>query len=474
VANRGVGAAVGTNASDRGVFCGGRRRERRGHTVPPGGVPAWFAAIGWSDGRNIQIDYRWGGGNAALIRRYAEELVALSPDVIFSSGAATVAPLLQVTRTVPIVFAGDVDPVGAGFVDNLARPGGNATGFILFEYSLGGKLLELLKQVAPSVTRAAVIRDAALSTGTGQFGAIQSVAPSLGVEVSPVNLRDAPELEGAIANFARSLNGGLVVTSSALAVRNSGLIIALAARHKLPAVYYRRQFVIDGGLIAYGPDIIDQNRRAAGYVDRMLKGEKPGDLPVQAPTKYELIVNLKTAKALSLDVPPTLLARADDSAGGRKPINAKCETVRELPTFRDAYRKRRCVVPVDGFFEWKAIKGQKAKQPYAIAMKDGAPFGIAGIWENWKDPGSSEWIRTFAVITTDANEIVADIHDRMPVILAPSDYARWLGEEPDPRDLMRSFSADLIRMWPISTRVNKPENDDRSLVEPIELATDAA
>ena len=199
--------------------------------------------LGWSDGRNIQIDYRWGGGNAALIRRYAEELVALSPDVIFSSGAATVAPLLQVTRTVPIVFAGVVDPVGAGFVDNLARPGGNATGFILFEYSLGGKLLELLKQVAPSVTRAAVIRDAALSAGTGQFGAIQSVAPSLGVEVSPVNLRDAPELEGAIANFARSLNGGLIVTSSALAVRNSGLIIALAARHKLPAVYYRRQFV---------------------------------------------------------------------------------------------------------------------------------------------------------------------------------------------------------------------------------------
>ncbi len=312
MANRGVGAAVGTNASDRGVFCGGRRRERRGHTVPPGGVPAWFAAIGWSDGRNIQIDYRWGGGNAALIRRYAEELVALSPDVIFSSGAATVAPLLQVTRTVPIVFAGVVDPVGAGFVDNLARPGGNATGFILFEYSLGGKLLELLKQVAPSVTRAAVIRDAALSAGTGQFGAIQSVAPSLGVEVSPVNLRDAPELEGAIANFARSLNGGLIVTSSALAVRNSGLIIALAARHKLPAVYYRRQFVIDGGLISYGPDIIDQNRRAAGYVARMLKGEKPGDLPVQAPTKYELIVNLKTAKALSLDVPATLLARADE------------------------------------------------------------------------------------------------------------------------------------------------------------------
>jgi putative ABC transport system substrate-binding protein len=239
-------------------------------------------------------------------------LVALSPEVLFSSGAATVAPLLQVTRTVPIIFAGVVDPVGAGFVDTLARPGGNATGFILFEYSLGGKWLELLKQIAPGVTRAAVIRDAALSSGTGQFGAVQSVAPSLGVEVSPVNLRDAREIEGAVATFARSSRGGLIVTSSALTVRNSGLIIALAARHKLPAVYYRRHFVSDGGLISYGPDIIDQNRRAAGYVDRILKGEKPADLPVQAPTKYELVINLKTAKALGLDVPPSLLARADE------------------------------------------------------------------------------------------------------------------------------------------------------------------
>jgi putative ABC transport system substrate-binding protein len=268
--------------------------------------------LGWSDGRNIQIDYRWGGGNAGLIHRYAEELVALAPDVIFSSGAATVAPLLQVTRTVPIVFAGVVDPVGAGFVDTLARPGGNATGFILFEYSLSGKWLELLKQIAPGVTRAAVIRDAALSAGTGQFGAIQSVAPSLGVEVSPVNLRAAPEIDGAVATFARSLNGGLIVTSSALAVRHAGLIIALAGRHKLPTVYYRRHFVSEGGLISYGPDIVDQNRRASGYVDRILKGEKPANLPVQAPTKYELVINLKTAKALGLDVPASVLARADE------------------------------------------------------------------------------------------------------------------------------------------------------------------
>jgi ABC-type uncharacterized transport system substrate-binding protein len=260
--------------------------------------------LGWSDGRNMQIDYRWGGGNAELIRRYSEELVALAPDVIFSSGAATVAPLLQMTRSVPIVFVGVVDPVGAGFVDTLARPGGNATGFILFEYGLSGKLLELLKEVAPGVTRAAVIRDAALSAGTGQFGAIQSVAPSLGIEVSPVNLRDAPEIERTVATFARSSNGGLIVTSSALAVRHRGLIIDLAARHKLPAVYYRRHFVSDGGLISYGPDIIDQNRRAAGYVDRILKGEKPADMPVQAPTKYELAINLKTAKALNLEIPP--------------------------------------------------------------------------------------------------------------------------------------------------------------------------
>jgi putative ABC transport system substrate-binding protein len=268
--------------------------------------------LGWSDGRNIQIEYRFGGGNAALIRKYAEELVALSPEVLFSSGAATVAPLLQVTRTVPIIFAGVVDPVGAGFVDTLARPGGNATGFILFEYSLGGKWLELLKQIAPGVTRAAVIRDAALSLGTGQFGAIQSVAPSLGMEVSPINLRDVPEIEQSVAIFARSSHGGLIVTSSALTVRHSGLIVALAARHKLPAVYYRRHFVSEGGLISYGPDIVDQNRRAAEYVDRILKGEKPADLPVQAPTKYALVINLKTAKALGLSLPDAVLGRADE------------------------------------------------------------------------------------------------------------------------------------------------------------------
>jgi putative ABC transport system substrate-binding protein len=268
--------------------------------------------LGWSDGRNIQIDYRFGGGNAALIRKYSEEMLALSPEVLFCSGAATVAPVLQATRTVPIVFAGVVDPVGAGFVDTLARPGGNATGFILFEYSLAGKWLELLKQIAPGVTRAAVIRDAALSLGTGQFGAIQSVAPSLGMEVSPINLRDVLEIEQSIATFARSSHGGLIVTSNALTVRHSGLIVALAARHRLPAVYYRRHFVSDGGLISYGPDIVDQNRRAAGYVDRVLKGEKPADLPVQTPTKYELVINLKTAKALGLEIPPTLLARADE------------------------------------------------------------------------------------------------------------------------------------------------------------------
>ena len=268
--------------------------------------------LGWTEGHNLRIDYRWGAGDADDTRKYAAELVALAPEVILSSGAAAVAPLLQVTRTVPIVFVGVVDPVGAGFVDSLARPGGNATGFILFEYSLSGKWLELLKQIAPGVTRAAVIRDSALSAGTGQFGAIQSVAPSLGVEVSPVNLRDSPEIERTVTTFARSSNGGLIVTSSALAVRHRGLIIELAARHKLPAVYYRRRFVSDGGLISYGPDIVDQNRRTAAYVDRILKGEKPADLPVQAPTKFDTVINLKTAKALGLEIPPTLLARADE------------------------------------------------------------------------------------------------------------------------------------------------------------------
>ena len=268
--------------------------------------------LGWTDGRNVQIDIRRGGGDAERIRQYAVELAALAPDVILTAGASTVTPLLQVTRTVPIVFTTVVDPVGAGFVESLARPGGNATGFMQFEYSLSGKWLELLKQIAPDVRRVAVIRDPAISAGPGQFAAIQAVAPSLGVEVSPVNVRDAGEIGRAIATFARSGNGGLVVTASALAVTHRDLIIALAAKHKLPAVYNRRLFVTDGGLIAYGPDSIDLWQRAAGYVDRILKGEKPADLPVQAPTKFEMVINLKTAKALGITVPSTLLARADE------------------------------------------------------------------------------------------------------------------------------------------------------------------
>jgi putative ABC transport system substrate-binding protein len=267
---------------------------------------------GWTDGRNLRIDHRWGMGNADNIRKYAAELAALAPDVILAGGTSTMAALLQATRTVPIVFVNVADPVGAGFVDSLARPGGNATGFMQFEYDLSGKWLELLKQVAPGVTRAAVLRDPAISAGIGQFAVIQSVARSVGVEVSPVSVRDAPEIERAVAAFVRLPNGGLVATASALTLRHRELIIALAARHKLPAVYYRRYYVTSGGLISYGYDLIDQFRRAAGYVDRILKGEKPADLPVQAPTKYELVINLKTAKALGLEVPPTLLARADE------------------------------------------------------------------------------------------------------------------------------------------------------------------
>jgi putative ABC transport system substrate-binding protein len=268
--------------------------------------------LGWTDGRNIRIDYRWGAGDADNMRKYAAELVALAPNVILASGTASVAPLLQATRTVPIVFVQVTDPVGAGFVDSLAHPGGNATGFLLFEYAISAKWLELLKEIAPRVSRAGVIRDPAQTAGTGQFGVIQSVAPSLGMDVSAINLRDAPEIERGIAAFARSANGGLILTSSALSVVHRDLIVTLAARHKLPAVYYRRQFVTGGGLISYGPDVAEQNRRAAGYVDRILKGEKPADLPVQAPTKYELLVNLKTAKALGLTVPTSLLARADE------------------------------------------------------------------------------------------------------------------------------------------------------------------
>ena len=268
--------------------------------------------LGWTDGHNVRIDTRWAAGNAADLRKYAAELAALAPDVILVSGSASVEPMLQATRTVPIVFTIVPDPVGAGFVDSLARPGGNATGFMMFEYNLSGKWLELLKQVAPSVTRAAVIRDASITAGVGQFAVIQSVAPSVGVDVSAVNMRSATEIERAVAAFAREPNGGLILTASALATIHRDLIVTLAARHKLPAVYISRFFVTGGGLIPYGPDFVDQFRRAAAYVDRILKGEKPADLPVQAPTKYELVINLKTAQALGLEIPQTLLARADE------------------------------------------------------------------------------------------------------------------------------------------------------------------
>ena len=271
-----------------------------------------LARLGWLDGRNVRIDTRWAVADADRIRKYATELVALAPDVILAPGSATTGPLLQATRTIPIVFATIPDPVGAGFVESLARPGGNATGFIAFEYGLSAKWLELLKQIAPGVTRAAVLRDPAVASGTGQFGAIQSVAPSFGVELSPVGVRDAAEIERGVTAFARGSNGGLIVTGSALTAVHRALIVALAARHRLPAVYPGRYHVTGGGLISYGPDRVDQYRQAAGYVGRILKGEKPADLPVQAPTKYELVINLKTAKALSLDVPATLLARADE------------------------------------------------------------------------------------------------------------------------------------------------------------------
>jgi putative tryptophan/tyrosine transport system substrate-binding protein len=268
--------------------------------------------LGWSDGRNLRIDYRWPVGDADRIRRHATELVELAPDVILTTGTATMAPLLQATRTIPIVFVAVADPVGAGFVDSLSRPGGNATGFMQFEYSLSGKWLELLKEIAPGLTRAAVLRDAAISSGTGQFGALQSVASSLGVELSPVNMREPSDIDRALGTFARSANGGLIVTASGWAAVHRELIITLAARYKLPAVYYRRYFVTRGGLLSYGYDQIDMNRRAAQYVDRILRGEKPADLPVQQPTKFELAINLKTAKALGFEMPPTLLARANE------------------------------------------------------------------------------------------------------------------------------------------------------------------
>jgi putative tryptophan/tyrosine transport system substrate-binding protein len=266
---------------------------------------------GWEIGRNLRIELRW-SPKPQDIRKQAGELIALAPEVIVANGSPVTGPLLEMTRSISIVFAIVPDPVGAGYVDSLARPGGNATGFTPFEYRIGGKWLELLKEIAPSVTQAAVLRDPAISAGPGQWGAIQSAAPSLGLEVSPVNVRDANEIERDIARFAGKRNGGLIITGSAQAVAHRNLVIALAARHKLPAIYFERDFISAGGLTSYGPDVLDQYRRAASYVDRILKGEKPGDLPVQAPTKYNLIINLKTAKALGLDVPATLLARADE------------------------------------------------------------------------------------------------------------------------------------------------------------------
>ena len=268
--------------------------------------------LGWTDGRNVRIDTRWAAGDAERIRRYVTELVALAPDVILATGSSTVGPLLQATRTVPIVFVGVPDPVGAGLVESLARPGGNATGFTSYEYGISAKWLELLKEIAPGATRVAVLRDAAITAGIGMWGAIQSVAPSFGVELRPIDVRDAGEMERALAAFAGSPNGGLILTGSAFAIMHRDQIIALAARHRLPAVYYERYFAAAGGLTSYGSDTAQAFRLAAGYVDRILKGEKPADLPVQAPTKYDLVINLKTAKALGLEMPPTVLARADE------------------------------------------------------------------------------------------------------------------------------------------------------------------
>jgi putative tryptophan/tyrosine transport system substrate-binding protein len=292
-----------------GVILGGARNTDRSDVAA---FQQALQQLGWIDGGNVQIDYRFGLGNAADVRRHTAELIALAPDVILAAGASVMAPLLQATRALPIVFVAVVDPVGAGFVDSLSRPGGNATGFIQFEYSLSGKWLQLLKEIAPSVTRAAVLRDTGTTAGAGQFAVIQSVATSVGVEVSPINVHDAGEIERGITAFARSANAGLVVTASGGGMVHRDLIVALAARLRMPVVYSRREYVDSGGLISYGYDALDQFRRAAGYVDRILKGEKPADLPVQHPTKYELVINLKTAKTLGLTVPPTLLATADE------------------------------------------------------------------------------------------------------------------------------------------------------------------
>jgi putative tryptophan/tyrosine transport system substrate-binding protein len=301
----------------------GKRMRRMGMLMPYvasdpqvqariGALLQGLQRLGWSVGNNIEIDYRWSAGNEADTRKYAAELAALAPDVIFASGSAAVGPLQQATRTIPIVFAQVPDPVGAGFVESLAQPGGNITGFTAYEYGIGAKWLELLKEIAPSVTRVAVVRDPAITAGIGLWGAIQSVSPSFGVELRPIDVHDAGEIERTLAAFTRSPNGGLIVTGSALSVLHRDLIIALAARYRLPAVYYDRYFAAAGGLISYGSDSVEQFRLAAGNVDRILRGEKPANLPVQMATKYELVINLKTAEALGLTVPPSLLARADE------------------------------------------------------------------------------------------------------------------------------------------------------------------
>jgi putative tryptophan/tyrosine transport system substrate-binding protein len=308
-----VNAQQGERIRRIGVLSGGPATDDRDNQARWVTLTQALQQLGWIEGRNLQIDYRLSEGDADRARKFAAELLALNPDLILivASGTAGVQPLLQVTRTVPIVFVNVSDPVGAGLVGSLARPGGNATGFAQLEYNASAKWLELLKQIAPSVTRAAVLRDPTITAGIGQFAVIQSVAPSVGVDVSPINVRNADEIERAVTAFARTANGGLIVTASGSAAVHRKLIISLAARHRLPTVYYRRLYVTDGGLISYGADFIDQYRRAAGYVDRVFKGEKPADLPVQTPTKYELVINLKTEKALGLTIPPSVLARAD-------------------------------------------------------------------------------------------------------------------------------------------------------------------
>jgi ABC-type uncharacterized transport system substrate-binding protein len=303
-----VGAAVRTDAADRRAYAA-NDAQAQAHNAA---FLKELQQLGWTVGRNIQIDYRWSAGSADETRKNVAELIALAPDVIFSATSTNMEPLLQATQKVPIVFVVVTDPVGGGYVESLARPGGNATGFLSYEYAISGKWLELLKEIAPGVKRAAVIRDPAIAAGIGQWGVIQALAPLVGVEVRPVNVSDPDEIERIVTNLARSGNVGLIVTGSTLTVLHRDLIIALAARHKLPAVYYERRYVAAGGLMSYGPNFVDQFRRAASYVDRILKGENPAEMPVQAPTKYELVINLKTAKALGLEIPPPLLASADE------------------------------------------------------------------------------------------------------------------------------------------------------------------